>query len=135
MLQCSVVSNITMKGRLKRCRNCRSAFVNIKDFFKAKSSLDASAGRDDSLSRIAEKQGLCRHQLVRCASANFSLIRPGNQPAKLFAKKCGCLCEAFCFDCGFLCASFQSGPLKLDSQTCRHAVESLAIDAENLSGS
>src|SRR2546421_11528638 len=97
MLQCRVVSNITMKGRLKRCRNCRSAFVNIKDFFKAKSSLDASAGRDDRPSRILEKQGLCRHQLVKCASVNFSEFAPANQRARLFAKTCGCLCEAFYF--------------------------------------
>src|SRR5260370_34417328 len=39
MLQCSVVSNITMKGRLNRCRNCRSAFLAIKIFFNAASSL------------------------------------------------------------------------------------------------
>src|SRR5215813_908231 len=33
MLQCSVVSNITMKGRLKRCASWRRAFLNIRDFF------------------------------------------------------------------------------------------------------
>src|SRR6266404_94201 len=33
MLQCNVVSNITMNGRLNPWRNCRRAFLNIKLFF------------------------------------------------------------------------------------------------------
>jgi hypothetical protein len=33
MLQWSVVSNITMNGRLKPCRAWRSAFLSIKLFF------------------------------------------------------------------------------------------------------
>src|SRR6516165_5191166 len=33
MLQCSVVSNITMNGRLKPWRACFNAFLNIKVFF------------------------------------------------------------------------------------------------------
>src|SRR6266704_1655745 len=50
MLQCSVVSNMTMNGRLNPWRNCRRAFLNIRLFFMCQ-GLGSVSGQSSAGSR------------------------------------------------------------------------------------
>src|SRR5216110_2550514 len=115
-----------MNGRLKRCRICRSAFLNIKDVFQNELRLDLFGLPKWHTKSNCRRARIVPPLVLRCGGAKFSYFAPTNRRTRLFAKKCGCSGEAFCFDCGFLCASFPPlRVLELGSQTSCHAIESL----------
>src|SRR2546429_9585853 len=124
-----------MNGRLNRCRICRSAFLSIKDVFKTSYAWIPLASRNGTLNRIPEEQGSYRRLFSGAAVRSSAISRRQTGGRDSSRRSVAVQVRLFVSTVAF-CAGV-SPPLRvleLDSQTSCHAIESLAIDAENLCG-